>query len=91
MLKNIEILEIDGSKGYEKEALYDKIISTAACPEIPLPLIKQLKENGIIIAPVGSLSEQTMIKARKINGKLMKEYLGEFRFVPLKGKYGHKD
>lgn len=88
-LKNVEIIRHDGSKGYEKEAPYDKIIITAACPKIPNPLIKQLKENGIIVAPVGDMNEQEMIKGRKINGKLAEENLGDFMFVPLKGKHGY--
>ena len=88
-LKNVEIIKHDGSKGYAKEAPYDKIIITAACPKIPNPLIKQLKEGGIIVAPVGNMNEQEMIKGRKIKGKLIKENLGDFMFVPLKGKHGY--
>ena len=88
-LNNVRIVHCDGSKGYEKEAPYDKIIVTAACPSIPKPLINQLKENGIIIAPVGNLLEQVMVKARKKGDKLIEENLGYFMFVPLKGKHGH--
>ncbi len=88
-LKNARIIKWDGSKGYADEAPYDKIIITAACPKIPKPLIEQLKEGGIIVAPVGSMVEQVMIKGKKINGKLIEEKLGEFMFVPLKGKYGY--
>ncbi|MCK4522331.1 MAG: protein-L-isoaspartate O-methyltransferase, partial [Nanoarchaeota archaeon] len=87
-IKNIKIIHTDGSKGYSKEAPYDKIIATAACPYIPKPWIEQLKDNGIIVAPVGSLYGQKMIKAKKIKEKLEQEELGEFMFVPLKGKYG---
>ena len=86
-LKNVKIMHNDGSKGYEKEAPYDKIIITAACPKIPKQLISQLKENGRIVAPVGDLNEQVIIKARKKDGKLIEENLGQFMFVPLKGKY----
>ncbi|MBI2655198.1 protein-L-isoaspartate O-methyltransferase [Candidatus Woesearchaeota archaeon] len=88
-LKNAEIIKHDGSKGYAKEAPYDKIIITAACPKIPNPLIKQLKEGGVIVAPVGNMNEQVMIKGKKIDGKIIEENLGEFMFVPLKGKHGY--
>ena len=88
-IKNVQIIEWDGSQGYEKEAPHDRIIVTAACPKIPEPLIKQLKENGIIIAPVGGLFNQTMIKGVKKDGTLKTKSLGYFRFVPLKGKYGY--
>lgn len=88
-LKNVKIIKHDGSNGYAKEAPYDRIIITAACPKIPNPLIKQLREGGIIVAPVGNMNEQAMIKGRKIRGKLVEENLGNFMFVPLKGKYGY--
>lgn len=88
-IKNIEIIKHDGSKGYAKEAPYDRIIVTAASPEIPKPLIKQLKENGIIIVPVGNLVEQIMIKGIRRGSRLIQEEIGQFMFVPLKGKYGH--
>lgn len=88
-LKNAEIIKHDGSKGYAKEAPYNKIIVTAACPKIPNSLIKQLREGGIIVAPVGNMVEQVMIKGKKINGRIIEEKLGDFMFVPLKGKYGY--
>ena len=88
-LKNIKIRHYDGSKGYKKEAPYDKVIITAACPRIPRPLINQLKENGIIVAPVGNMVEQIMVKARKKGNELSEEKLGQFMFVPLKGRYGY--
>ena len=88
-LRNIEIIECDGSKGHEKEAPYDKIIITAACPKIPKPLVHQLKEGGIIIAPVGNLNEQIMVKGKKKNEMLIEEKLGIFAFVPMKGKFGY--
>ena len=87
-IKNIKVIHTDSSQGYSKEAPYDKIIVTCACKEIPLPLLKQLKNNGIIVAPVGSKYSQQMIKITKQGKNLKKEYLGDFIFVPLKGKYG---
>lgn len=88
-LKNIEILHHDGSNGYAKEAPYDRIIVAAASPKIPRPLANQLKEGGIIIIPVGNMLEQVMVKGRKKSGKIVEEQLGDFVFVPLKGKYGY--
>ncbi len=86
-LKNVKVVKWDGSKGYAKEGLYDKIICTAACPEIPKHWVEQLKEGGIIVAPVGRHS-QVMVKVKKVKGELVKEKLGYFQFVPLKGEYG---
>jgi len=89
-IKNVKIVNHDGSRGYEKESHYDKIIVTAACPKIPPPLLKQLKNNGILVAPVGPVFlGQSMLKIRKKRNKFEEENLGDFVFVPLKGKYGY--
>ena len=90
-ITNAKILERDGSEGFSQKAPFDRIIITAACPQIPPPLIDQLANGGIIIAPVGNLDNQTMVKGVKTNGKLDLEFLGSFRFVPMKGKHGFKE
>ncbi len=88
-IKNVKVICADGSKGYEKEKPYSKIIVTAACPKVPKPLLEQLKDGGILVAPVGSLYGQKMLKISK-NDELKVEDLGEFIFVKLKGEYGWK-
>ncbi len=85
------VIEEDGSQGYGNAAPYDSIIVTAACPEIPKPLIEQLKDGGTIIAPVGGLTTQEMIKLRKKGNTFGRESLGEFMFLPLVGKNGFKE
>jgi protein-L-isoaspartate(D-aspartate) O-methyltransferase len=87
-ITNVEVVHSDGSMGYLKEAPYDKIMVTAACPNVPVPLIEQLREKGIVVAPVGGFLGQKMIKGRKIRGMMEYEPLGDFQFVPLKGKFG---
>ncbi|MBD3304206.1 protein-L-isoaspartate(D-aspartate) O-methyltransferase [Candidatus Woesearchaeota archaeon] len=87
-IKNVEVIQGDGSKGYLKEAPYDRIICTAAAPEIPEVLASQLKERGVIVIPVGPLSGQVLVRARMVKGELHPEKLGDFMFVPLKGKFG---
>ena len=90
-LNNAMVLETDGGEGYPSEAPYDKIIITTACPTIPQPLIDQLKEGGIIVAPVGDLQSQTMVKCIKTQGHLEMDFLGDFVFVPMRGKWGFKE
>ncbi len=88
-IKNVEIIKGDGSKGYNKEAPYDRIIITAACPEIPKMLVEQLKVDGVIVAPIGSLEYQRMVRLKKKDGMLERfESDNEYLFVPLKGEYG---
>lgn len=86
-LKNVKVVICDGSLGYDKEKLYDKIIVTAACREIPPRLLTQLKDNGILVAPVGRAYEQEMLRVKKVGKKLDIKNLGSFIFVPLKGAF----
>jgi protein-L-isoaspartate(D-aspartate) O-methyltransferase len=81
----------DGSMGYSEKAPYDRVLVTAAAPDIPKPLIEQLKPNGIMLIPVGSASLfQSLMKITKeADGKIKEENLGGVAFVPLTGRYGH--
>jgi protein-L-isoaspartate(D-aspartate) O-methyltransferase len=87
---NVYVIAGDGSLGFEEKAPFDRIIITAAAPDIPEPLIKQLSEGGIIAAPVGDRFSQTLIKAKKEKGAVSKEYHTPCVFVPLVGEYGWK-
>ena len=88
-ITNVHIYEEEGSKGIQEEAPFDKVIITAACKEFPKELIKQLKPNGIIVGPVGTMDSQEMIKGVKNpDGYLELENLGPFLFTPMYGKYG---
>jgi len=86
-LKNVKVVVCDGSLGYDKGKVYDKIMVTAACKEVPPPLLKQLRNNGILVAPVGCAYEQEMLKVKKVGKKLEVKNLGFFVFVPLKGAF----
>ena len=88
-ISNVFVYEEDGSKGMPSEAPFDRIIITAACREFPHKLVEQLKPEGMIIGPVGSQQEQEMVRGRKDeSGHLELEFLGQFLFTPMYGKYG---
>jgi len=89
-IKNVEVFVKDGSEGLKEKAPFDRIIVTAACPEIPKPLIEQLKSNGIMVIPVGNLYMQEMFVVKKLKNKIEKKSIGSFMFVPLIGRYGFK-
>ncbi|HVP92392.1 MAG TPA: hypothetical protein VMS94_01485 [Acidobacteriota bacterium] len=87
----VTIVNADGSMGYSEKAPYDRIFVTAAAPDVPKPLVGQLKPNGIMLIPVGSASLfQSLMRITKgENGKIKEENLGGVAFVPLTGRYGH--
>ena len=89
-IKNVEVIKGDGSLGLREKAPFDRIIVTAACPDIPKPFLEQLKENGIIVIPVGNLYLQEMYVVKKLKNNIEKKSIGSFMFVPLIGKYGFK-
>ncbi|MEM4643617.1 MAG: protein-L-isoaspartate O-methyltransferase [Candidatus Bathyarchaeia archaeon] len=82
----------DGSMGYPEKAPYDRILVTAAAPDIPKPLIDQLKPWGIMVIPVGGvhLFQRLIRVIKKPDGNIEKENLGGVAFVPLTGRYGHQ-
>ncbi len=99
--KIVEVVEGDGSLGYpssSKEMKYDRIIVTAAAPFIPPHLESQLKIGGILLAPVGELPYQTLIKERKIRKggggdekvEFSRERLMGVMFVPLIGEGAYR-
>lgn len=85
---NIYFRVSDGTLGWPEEAPFDRIIITAGAPELPEPLIKQLSEGGILLAPVGDRSSQQLIKGKNKKGELIKELHTPCVFVPLLGRYG---
>jgi len=90
-LDNAHVILGDGSLGYPKESPYDRIIITAACTEIPLPLLEQLDENGLIIAPVGDSSQSLVLLKKTHEGIVEIKNQSNYIFVPLLGKFGKKE
>ena len=81
----------DGSLGYAEMAPYDRVLVTAAAPDVPKPLVEQLKSGGVLVIPVGGVYlYQTLLRIRKQDGKISEENLGGVAFVPLTGRYGYK-
>jgi len=88
----VAIICADGSMGYSERAPYDRILVTAAAPDVPKPLIEQLKPNGIMLIPVGSVHLfQSLMKITKgSDEKIKRDNLGGVAFVPLTGRYGQR-
>ncbi len=90
-LDNVNVILGDGSMGYPKALPYDRIIITAACTEIPLPLLDQLSDNGLIIAPVGDTSQSLVLLKKTSKGIIEIKNESNYVFVPLLGKFGKKN
>jgi protein-L-isoaspartate(D-aspartate) O-methyltransferase len=85
--KNIKVKHADGYFGWGEYAPFDAIIITAAANHIPTPLIKQLKEGGRLILPLGStVYYQVMTLASKQKGDLDIVQMGSVAFVPMIGE-----
>jgi len=84
---NVKVKYGDGYFGWEEHGHFDAIIITASVNHIPPPLIKQLKEGGRLILPLGStLFHQTLTLATKVKGELAVEQMGAVAFVPMTGE-----
>jgi protein-L-isoaspartate(D-aspartate) O-methyltransferase len=75
----------DGFKGWVEQAPFDRIIVTAAAPEIPAALVSQLAPGGILVIPVGAEHrDQRLLRLRgNPEGGTTEEDLGWVRFVPM--------
>ena len=89
-IKNVKVVKGDGSLGLKKYAPYDRIVVTAGSPEVPDTLLNQMKKDGLMVIPVGNIYLQQMYVVRKVGNKIEKKPIGNFMFVPLRGKYGFK-
>ena len=91
---DVQVILGDGSLGYPDEAPYDAVCITAACPEIPSPLVEQLRAPGRLMAPVGgsySMYGQDLVLLEKgEDGKLGESVLMKVSYVPLTGRYGYQ-
>lgn len=97
--QNLRVLEMnnvflhvgDGSLGWPDDAPYDRILITAAAPEIPKTMIDQLKTNGRIVGPIGGRWRQMLEVWVKEKKRIKKEQILPVVFVPLRGTHGWQD
>ncbi len=82
---NYEIRCSDGFYGWTDNAPYDGIISAASAPYIPPNWITQLKEGGVVVAPLEKDGREFMVRAVKRGDKLEYNWLYGVRFVPFVG------
>jgi protein-L-isoaspartate(D-aspartate) O-methyltransferase len=82
---NVFVREADGYRGWPEKAPFDRIILTAAPPELPQPLVDQLRPGGKLVAPVGSsvFGQEIIVVEKAADGKITKRSMLPVRFVPM--------
>lgn len=87
-LPNVSLYLGDGSLGWPDKAPYDRILVTAAAPEVPAQLFSQLVTWGILVIPVGSHERQDLLIVYRAPWGPEMRSLGSCIFVPLLGAGG---
>jgi len=83
-ITNVTAIAGDGAKGWPGQDPFDRIIVTAAAPNIPQILVDQLKIGGIMVVPVGKEGDvQTLVRIMKHEERVEETELMPVRFVPL--------
>jgi protein-L-isoaspartate(D-aspartate) O-methyltransferase len=82
---NISVRQGDGYLGWPEQAPFDRIILTAAPPELPPALLSQLKPGGKLVAPVGSdpLTQTLTVVDKGADGTIRKRAVAPVMFVPM--------
>lgn len=86
---NVTVKNADGTVGWDSYAPYDAMLAAAGGPEIPEPLVKQLKIGGRLVIPIGEdQKSQMLIRVTRNEAGYSQENFGPCAFVPLIGKHG---
>jgi len=85
---NVHVITGDGTLGLPEESPFDRILITAGSPGIPAPLMEQLADGGVIIAPVGIRFSQQLLIVKKSKEGVSEQTHVPCVFVPLIGKHG---
>jgi protein-L-isoaspartate(D-aspartate) O-methyltransferase len=89
--RNVAIKVYDGTYGWKEMAPFDAVMVTAGAPEIPAPLIEQLKDGGRMVIPVGERYGQSLLKVIKTAEGTVIQRSIPCVFVPLIGNHGWKE
>jgi len=82
---NVTVRLGDGYQGWPEKAPFDRIILTAAPPELPQALVDQLKAGGRLVAPVGRSpwTQELILVEKSTDGKISRRSVLDVRFVPM--------
>jgi len=83
--RNVSVRAGDGYAGWPEEAPFDAIMVTAAAPNVPEPLKRQLKDGGRLILPVGDEFQELVVVTRR-GERFVEDRVLAVRFVPMTGR-----
>ena len=86
--KDIILLKGDGGLGYPDKSPYDRISVTAACSDVPVPLIEQLAIGGRLISPIIRGEDQQLVLIEKGKKRIWRKVICKVLYLPLRGRYG---
>jgi protein-L-isoaspartate(D-aspartate) O-methyltransferase len=90
-VKNVAFHIGDGTRGWVEHAPYDRIMVTAAAPQVPRAFLEQLVDGGLLVIPVGGRGNQTLQRLQRKGSDYESEIIVPVAFVPLKGDFGWEE
>lgn len=83
-LRNVDLKHADGGFGWPERGPFDGILSTAAPRDVPPELLQQLAPNGVLVIPVGGVTQDLHLIIRDGDSdKFVTQVLEPVKFVPL--------
>jgi protein-L-isoaspartate(D-aspartate) O-methyltransferase len=89
--RSVAIKVYDGTYGWKEMSPFDAIMVTAGAPDVPAPLVDQLKEGGRMVIPVGDRYGQVLLTIVRTPSGSVTERSIPCTFVPLVGNHGWKE
>jgi len=92
-ITNVEFCVGDGSCGWPiarlpQSGCFERVMVTAAVPDVPAPVTARLADGGLLVAPVGDAGVQTLMTYHKQGDRLVERFVCDVRFVKLVGHHG---
>jgi protein-L-isoaspartate(D-aspartate) O-methyltransferase len=90
-IDNVHVVDGDGTDGVPAATPYDAVLVSAAFPQVPKPLVDQLRLGGRVVQPIGpGGAEQVTVFERTVDGLMPREVVCHARFVRLHGRHGYE-
>ena len=86
-LENVKIQAFDGTLGWAEASPFDRILATAACEQVPPPLLDQLAKRGRLVVPEGTRQSQRLVVYTRLSRGFRRAEGEEVEFVPLIGRH----